>query len=517
MDRGTRVVTLSALSRPTLIQLKWTALTVAVFFGLVSVAQYWFVRSQTRGVVTQTLIREAQDINEHIHYTTGPDLAAYNKAFVESNTFQLISRDGTVIDTEGINGAYAPDFLPRVGIPWLKDSGNQPISYVSPLGEHWLLLTVPLAGGYGVVGLSEFDRMADPASALQENAKLFPAGVATIGDYNPSAFDNEIQHAVVADDGRLLRAGGRIPFQVDPMLVGRQSTDSGDKLADDGNPYYVLYTPVTDSRGNPAGTIIGYQATSQQQAALHNMLLFAALLGTLSFATFVGLAIASLLKHESEKQEIRAAFQNYFSPQILEAILREPSRLESQRREVTIMFSDIRSFTSLSEKIAPRQLTKMLQEYFDEMTEEVIASEGVVDKIIGDAIMAFWGAPIDQPDHADRAVRAAKGMVKRLERLKAQWATEGLPTLDIGIAINLGVATVGNVGSRRRFDYTLIGDAVNVASRLEGLNKQFNSHIIISESTKKHLTLEVDTVDLGEVPIRGREGTVHIYEVRSEA
>jgi len=244
-------------------------------------------------------------------------------------------------------------------------------------------------------------------------------------------------------------------------------------------------------------------------------LLFSLLMGTVSFSVFLVLLITSLLKHETEKQKIRAAFQNYFSPQILEAILREPSRLESQRREVTIMFSDIRSFTSLSEKVPPRQLTKMLQEYFDEMTEEVMATEGVVDKFIGDAIMVFWGAPIDQPDHADRAVITAKGMVKRLEKLKTKWASEGLPILDIGIAINLGVVTVGNVGSKRRFDYTLIGDAVNVASRLEGLNKQFNSHIIISESTKRHLSINVETHALGEVHLRGRDEPVTIFEVKT--
>jgi adenylate cyclase len=179
------------------------------------------------------------------------------------------------------------------------------------------------------------------------------------------------------------------------------------------------------------------------------------------------------------------------------------------------MFSDIRSFTALSEKIPPQQLTRMLQEYFDEMTEEVIATEGVIDKFIGDAIMAFWGAPIDQPDHADRAVTAAQGMVRRLEKLKIKWAAEGFPILNIGIAINLGVATVGNIGSKRRFDYTLIGDVVNVASRLEGLNKQFNSHIIISESTKKQLTIDVETHPLGKVQVSGRDEPVTIYEIKS--
>jgi len=246
------------------------------------------------------------------------------------------------------------------------------------------------------------------------------------------------------------------------------------------------------------------------------MKIFSLMLGIFSFSVFLGLSVTSSLRHEEEKQEIRSAFKNYFSPQILEAILLDPNRLESQRREVTIMFSDIRSFTSLSENLPPQQMTRMLHEYFDEMTEEVIATEGVVDKFIGDAIMAFWGAPIEQPDQADRAVKAAKGMVKRLEKLKSKWASEGLPTLEIGIAINLGVATVGNVGSKRRFDYTVIGDAVNVASRLEGFNKQFNSHIIISDSTRRQLTIDVETRDHGEVQVRGRDEPIRIFEVRTE-
>jgi adenylate cyclase len=132
--------------------------------------------------------------------------------------------------------------------------------------------------------------------------------------------------------------------------------------------------------------------------------------------------------------------------------------------------------------------------------------------------MAFWGAPIDQPDQADRAVRTAINMVGRLKQLREKWRSEGVSgDLDAGIGINLGIATVGNLGSTRRFDYTLVGDAVNAASRIEQLNKEYKSHIIISETTKAQLTISVPTKDLGDVQVRGRERPIRVYEVDVDA
>lgn len=509
---------LSELSKPKLTQLKWTTFALAFFFSLMSVVQYWFVGVQIKAMITENLQLKSQKINKQINYATAPDLAGYNKVYSGLNAFQLINLDGTVIDTEGANAAYVPDFLPVVRMPWLKNSKELPVTYVSPLGERWLLLTTPIEGGFGVLGISEFDSESDAtsASALMENAKRLPGGVAALDHYDPSKLDHKIHHAVVSLDGKLLRAGGRIPFQVDPTAVGRQSTESGFKLANNGATYYVLYSPLTDTQGQPVGTMAGFQDTSQSQSAIQNMLIFSVALGILSFIGFLVVSIASLLRHESEKQKIRAAFQNYFAPKIPQTMFREQQNIEGQPQEVTIMFSDIRSFVNLRDKLPSPQLKRMLQEYFDGMTEEVVATEGIVDRYIGDAVMAFWGAPIDQADHADRAVLAAKGMIKRLERLKEKWASEGIPASEIGIVINLGVATLADVGSRHRFDYTLIGEAVNEASSLEGLNKQPNSHILISESTKNHLTLAVETRGLGEVELRDREGLIRIFEVKPD-
>ncbi len=147
------------------------------------------------------------------------------------------------------------------------------------------------------------------------------------------------------------------------------------------------------------------------------------------------------------------------------------------------------------------------------MTEAVFATDGIVDKYMGDAVMAFWGAPIDQPDQADRAVRTAIDMMKRLARLQNKWSKEGYAQIDIGIGINLGIAAIGNFGSTKRFDYTVIGDTVNAASRLEALNKEFHSNILISESVKAQLSMQVEMQDKGEVPIRGKEKPVRVFQV----
>lgn len=220
---------------------------------------------------------------------------------------------------------------------------------------------------------------------------------------------------------------------------------------------------------------------------------------------------------EIEKRKLKNTFQPYFSPAVMDAILKDPSLLNLGGRsmEVTILFSDIRNFTTITESLPPETLTHLLQEYFTEVSEEILKTNGVIDKFIGDAVMAFWGAPITQPGHADSAVSAAVNMVKKIKRLQIKWQKMGLPFIDMGVGINTGVVTVGNMGSRQRFDYTLIGDGVNLASRLEGLNKEYKSHIIISEATKVKLTIPVKLKSLGQVTVKGKTKNVKIYMVYS--
>ncbi len=230
---------------------------------------------------------------------------------------------------------------------------------------------------------------------------------------------------------------------------------------------------------------------------------------------FIIFSVLRWYRAEMEKKKLRERFQNYFSPHVLESIIKNPSDLSlgGECREITVFFSDIRSFTTMTEGTDSEVLIKILHRYFTEMSKEIFATDGVLDKFIGDAIMAFWGAPLVQPNHPELAVRAAIGMMRRLKQLKEDFAKEGLPVFDIGIGINTGLATVGNMGSQKRFDYTVIGDCVNLASRLESLNKEYKTHIIISESTEKHLPPDISRRYLGETTVKGKTVPTKIFEV----
>lgn len=505
------------LSRPTLRELIGITFALALLCVVIAGAQFAFVKWQLTRDDLADLSADAKNITSQLRYAQVPDLAHFNKAYIDAGPYMLIDDSGIVINVyPSVSGSkvYLPAFLPKVFMPWLTaTSAGKAIEYVSPLHEQWQLLTVKMQGGYGVVGLSQYDVAADREALLVRNAAHFPANVESFRKADADAMDNQISWALVATDGTLLAGDGEIPFRVDPTVVGSALTRSGYTIDSNGTHFYVHYSRIDNASGAPAAVIIGFDDVTREIMTLHSMLLFCLAVGAIAFVVCLSLFIYSLIRHETEKQQIRESFQKYFSPQILEAILREPDSLKDQRREISVMFSDIRSFTSISEKLPPERLTRMLQEYFDAMTEEVMATEGVVDKFIGDGIMAFWGAPIHQSDHADRAIATARGMINRLEELKQRWQEAGTEVLEMGIAINLGVATIGNIGSRRRSDYTAIGDVVNVASRLEGLNKRYNSHVIISEAARRQLMTAVKTKDLGWVELQGHDDKVHIHEV----
>jgi len=187
-----------------------------------------------------------------------------------------------------------------------------------------------------------------------------------------------------------------------------------------------------------------------------------------------------------------------------------------QRREITVFFSDIRGFTSISEKLSPEKLVHLVNEYLTEMTKIILENKGTVDKFIGDAIMAFWNAPFLEKDHPKLACQTAIAQIKELDKLKKSWKKRKLPEMDIGIGINTGDAVIGNLGSEDRFDYTAMGDAVNLSSRLEGLTKQYGVSILISESTYKKVKSDFDFRELDKVKVKGKKITVKIYQLLVE-
>jgi adenylate cyclase len=232
--------------------------------------------------------------------------------------------------------------------------------------------------------------------------------------------------------------------------------------------------------------------------------------------TFTGATIVYYFSEGKEKRRIKATFSKYVSPDVVDEILRDYREIKAdtgQRKGMTILFSDIRGFTNMSESIPPEQVVSLLNEYLTLMVEVVFRHGGTLDKYIGDGIMAFFGAPKAQVNHARLAVLTAVEMVRESRRLEAKWKSEGKPNLNIGIGINTGDAVVGNIGSDKRLDYTVIGDNVNLAARLEPLNKEYKTNIVISESTARMLGAEFKLKELGTVNIRGKEKTILIYEV----
>jgi len=218
-----------------------------------------------------------------------------------------------------------------------------------------------------------------------------------------------------------------------------------------------------------------------------------------------------------EKARLRETFQHYLDASVMEQVLAHPEKLKlgGERKELTVLFSDIRGFTTLSERMTPEQLVSFINQYLTPMTDVVFANGGTLDKYIGDAIMAFWGAPVDQPDHAVRACAAALGFLEKLTALRARWRAVGLPEVDIGVGISSGLMNVGHMGTENRFNYTVMGDAVNLASRLEGLNKAYDTRILISAATYTQTRGHVTARRLGVVRVKGKREPTDIYELRA--
>ena len=215
------------------------------------------------------------------------------------------------------------------------------------------------------------------------------------------------------------------------------------------------------------------------------------------------------------KAYIRKAFSFYLSEAVLKEVLANPGKLKlgGERRELTVLFSDIKGFTGISEKVEVEKLTSLLNKYLTAMTNIVFANQGVLDKYVGDAVMAFWGAPVGS-DHAYLACKAALEMIAEVGKLKTEWKDEaGFENFEIRIGINTGEMTVGNMGSDTRFDYTVIGDNVNLGSRLEGINKEYGTAIIISENTYTGLAGRVVARKIDQVAVKGRQKPVYIYEL----
>ncbi|HWI39963.1 MAG TPA: adenylate/guanylate cyclase domain-containing protein [Verrucomicrobiae bacterium] len=273
-----------------------------------------------------------------------------------------------------------------------------------------------------------------------------------------------------------------------------------------------------------AALFCGFALLNYQLFARWGIWLNAAYPTTGMASIFLGITAMNYAREEKHARRIRGMFSSYVSPRVVDELIKNPemARLGGARREVTVMFTDIRGFTSLSEKTSPEELVAQLNEYLSAMTEVVFRWEGTLDKFIGDAIVAFWGAPMAQENHAELALRCALHMTARLEELQRKWEAEGLPVLDIGIGINSGEVIVGNIGAEgKKMDYTVIGDHVNLGARVEGLTRKYGVRILITGYTLERVLRVIQGGDIGHVRVRGlekvivkgKENPVELYEV----
>ena len=228
---------------------------------------------------------------------------------------------------------------------------------------------------------------------------------------------------------------------------------------------------------------------------------------------------------ETYARKIKAMFSSYVTERVVNELIRNPgmAKLGGERKDVTILFADVRGFTSFSESHSPEEVVQILNEYLGAMTDIILKWEGTVDKFMGDAILAFWGAPMKQENHAELAVKCSLNMLGKLKELQEKWKAEGKPPLDAGIGINTGEVIVGNIGAEgRKMDYTVIGDHVNLASRVEALTRKYNANILVTEFTIGAINKAIQAGRIGHIEatgiekviVKGKENAVGIFEIK---
>lgn len=269
--------------------------------------------------------------------------------------------------------------------------------------------------------------------------------------------------------------------------------------------------------------------------SLVNYILFKEyLLNTSMLFPFLSISLSYLgseayrnLIEEQKSRFLKKAFTNYVSPELVSQIMKNPDilKLGGEKRKITVLFSDIRGFTTISEKLSPENLVLLLNHYLGPMTQLVLKHKGMLDKYIGDAIMAVYNAPLDIAEHSVMACRTGIEMIEKLKEINDEFRQKGFMEINIGIGINTGDAIVGNMGTDVRFDYTAIGDTVNLSSRLEGLNKMYETHILVTEFVVEHMNAldESRIVGLSElrsglkeldfIKVKGKDKPVTIYEL----
>ncbi len=275
----------------------------------------------------------------------------------------------------------------------------------------------------------------------------------------------------------------------------------------------VVASPVLDSANRVVGAIYGSRAQVMALGAPGIGALEAQVIQMLACTVGIGLA---RIEQEAEAARLRVQFEQFFSADLARELQKNPRLLEGQEREVTVLFADVRGFSRLAERLGPAEICRLIAEVMEHLTGSVYNTDGVVVDYAGDGLLAAWNAPGEQPDHADRACRAALAMLADLPRLNAAWEARLGAPLRLGVGINTGPALVGNVGSRRKFKYGPLGHTVNLASRVEGATKHLGIPLLITGSTRARIADTFATRRLCKVRLAGIQNPVDLYELGGE-
>jgi adenylate cyclase len=312
-------------------------------------------------------------------------------------------------------------------------------------------------------------------------------------------------HAALADDVRSGRFIARAPFGQDVALTLSVGVGAG-----------VIAAAVAVVWAVPLVLVFASALALALTYAMRSGLWLAAVapLAAVALAAFEGVAWQYFVEGR-DKRRVTRLFGRYVSKDVFNHLMADPSvaRLGGERRDMTVLFSDIRGFTAASERGAPEAIVQQLNEYFSAMVDVLFRHQGTLDKFVGDMVMGLFGAPVADARHADHAVAAALEMTGVLRQLNAGWTASGRPTLEIGIGINSGEMIAGNIGSDTIMSYTVIGDAVNLGARLESLTKEQGARILISEATRRRLTIDVPARLIGELTVKGRKQPVTVFAI----
>jgi adenylate cyclase len=369
------------------------------------------------------------------------------------------------------------------------------------------------AGTYPHYSLADVVKRKLPAEFFRDKLVLIGPTALGIGDFVPTPvqtlnFPGVEVHANVIDNilnGEFIRRG--LDENLGDMgFILLFSLGAG-----------ILFGVVTPVRATVFGlfSLIAYVFLAFYFFAYHRVWIVVVIPTATLITTYGAIISYRFFFEEKEKRKVQNVFQQYMAPSLINQLLENPEQvhLGGEEKELSVMFADIRGFTSISEGLSPTQLVELLGDYLSEMTDTIFKNWGTLDKYIGDAILAFWGAPYPQPDHAERACRTALQMLDALKKMQTVWAAQGRPHIDIGMGMNSGPVLVGNMGSRLRFNYTVMGDNVNLASRLEGLNKAFSTRLIISESTYEQVQRKFVARELDFIRVKGKKKPVRIHEL----